>query len=121
MKIVFKSTIGVLVLAAALFSCKNNKDGYSDEIETVVVPDSTQKPVDSTGTNETGTNKTTGTPNTGAASTTPDADLGKKGTADGGTGTGTGPGEDAEDGSTYTSSSKKQNIDKDSVRIKPKK
>ncbi|MDR6762149.1 hypothetical protein J2Y38_002360 [Flavobacterium sp. 2755] len=122
MKSLFRSNIAViLVLAAVLFSCKNNQDGYSDEIETTTIPDSTKKPVDSTGKNETGTNKSTGKPITGAASTTTNKDLGKEGTANGGTGTGIGPGEDAQDGSTYTSSSKKQNIDKDSVRIKPRK
>ncbi|SHG30005.1 hypothetical protein [Flavobacterium defluvii] len=117
----FKSNIViVLMLTAFLFSCKNNQDGYSDEIETTTATDST-KGADSTGTNETGTNKSTGDPNTGAASTTPNKDLGKEGTKNGGTGTGIGPGEDAQDGATYTSSSKKQNADKDSVTVKSKK
>lgn len=122
MKSFFKSNIALLfIVTTVLFSCKNNQDGYSDEIETTTVTDSTKKPVDSTGTNETGTNKSTGKPITGAASSTTNKDLGKEGTAKGGTGTGIGPGEDAQDGATYTSSSKKQNIDKDSVRIKPRK
>lgn len=122
MKSLFKLNIAlILILTAVLFSCKNNQDGYSDEIETTTIPDTTNKPVDSVGVNSTGTNKSTGKPITGAASTTTNKDLGKEGTAKGGTGTGIGPGEDAKDGATYTSSSKKQNIDKDSVKIKPKK
>lgn len=99
------------VFVALLFSCKNNKDGYSDEIETSPVPiDSTEKVDDSASTGAGSTqnaanSETMGTGTTGSGSTE---------------GTGIGPGESPQDGSTYTESS---GVQKDSIKpeIKAKK
>lgn len=100
MKTLLKTKIAVVVMSTVfLLSCKNNKDGYSDEIVT------TQTPIDSTATDTTQIN--TGTNSTGATGTPSEAITGAGSTSAASTtaGKGSGPGESAKDGSTYTSSS----------------
>ena len=89
MKTLYKSKIIVaFALIGMLFSCKENKDGYSDEIDTM------QYPADDT--------LTTATDTTGISgfSTTNKSDKGSSGMDDGATGQATGPGESAKDGAT---------------------
>lgn len=93
MKALFKLKIVlIIIIAGFLFSCKNNKDGYSDEIDTSKTPVDTAS-ADTTninnGPNTTGTSAP-GKPNASGTSTT---------------GTGTGPGPSAKDGSAYDISS----------------
>lgn len=112
MKTIFKLPILlVIILTGFLFSCKDNKDGYSDEIDTRKTPVDTVS-VDTTTVNN--TQNTTGTNSTGATGTESEAVTGAgsisapgKPTAPGTstTGTGTGPGPSAKDGSAYDISS----------------
>lgn len=94
MKTLYKSRILlVFALTGILFSCKENKNGYSDEIETM------QYPADDHSANDTlSTEKDT----TGISgfSTTNKGDKGSSGMDDGATGQGSGPGESAKDGAT---------------------
>jgi hypothetical protein len=103
MKTVFKSKIILVVLFTGVlfFSCKNNQDGYSDEIDTTT-------PTDSTTTTTAGHGQNIGTES--ADSAIDSTASGSKTTGSGSTagateGQGSGPGESAKDGSTYTSSS----------------
>jgi hypothetical protein len=129
MKILFKSNIILLTAFTALllFSCKQNQDGYSDEVQTRQTPvDSAGNAVDSTnsGTEEGNINTTTkngsvgktpagslsaggnsssGTNSTGNSSSGTSSagnDHATSGTK--GTGTGGGPGESPKDGVTYS-------------------
>ena len=112
MNTVFKLQIVMAILLTGfLFSCKDNKDGYSDEIDTRKTPVDTTS-ADTTninnGPNTTGTNSTgaTGTESesvTGAGSISAPGKPNAPGTST--TGTGTGPGPSAKDGSAYDISS----------------
>ena len=89
MKTLYKSKIILaFAITGILFSCKETKDGYSDEIETK------QYPADDTIATE---NDTTGI---SGFSTTNKSDKGSSGMDDGATGQATGPGESAKDGAT---------------------
>ncbi|RUT69507.1 hypothetical protein D0817_15100 [Flavobacterium cupreum] len=112
MKTIFKLKIVLLVLITGfLLSCKNNKDGYSDEIDT------RQTPEDTVSTDTTNVNKganTAGTNSTGATGTEAEGVTGAGSTSAAGTpaapgpstaGTGTGPGPSAKDGAAYDISS----------------
>lgn len=114
MKTPFKlSIVAALLIGGFLISCKNNKDGYSDEIDTRQTPlDSTKTSADTlnidNGPNTTGTNSTgaTGTESesvTGAGSISAPGTPAKEGTST--KGTGTGPGPSAKDGAAYDISS----------------
>jgi len=116
MKTVFKSKIIIIALLTGfLFSCKNNQDGYSDEIETTTPTDST-KAVTGHG-EDIGTQSAEAThenPDSTAAASSSGGTTGSgSSTSSGTTGTGSGPGESAKDGSTYTSASGTQ---KDSTK-----
>lgn len=96
MKMLSKSKILlVFALSGILFSCKDNKDGYSDEIETL------QYPADDTLTTVTDTTGISG------FSTTNKSDKGSSGVDDGGTGQGSGPGPSANDGAADSGPSEK--------------
>jgi hypothetical protein len=110
MKTQFKLSIVVCILITGfLFSCKNNKDGYSDEIDTRQTPvDSTKATADTlnidngpntTGTNSTGAAGTESESVTGAGSISAPGTPAKEGTST--KGTGTGPGPSAKDGAAY--------------------
>lgn len=94
----------LVILTGFVFSCKNNKDGYSDEIET------NSNPVDSAG-KETDTAKSINDHSIGVE----DPQNRRSGDNGSGTnaGTGSGPGESPEDGSTYTPS---RGLPKDSIK-----
>lgn len=113
MKTLFNSKILLLLIMMGIFSsCKNNQDGYSDEIDTHkttvdtsgTISDTTNidksNGADATGSNASKVNTGTNNPNASSA------------------GTGSGPGPDPNDGSVYTSSS---GVRKDSVDVKPAK
>lgn len=102
MKTVFKSKILLIVLFTGFlfFSCKNNQDGYSDEIDTTTPTDST--------TTTAGHGQNIGTESADSAmdSTASGSQTTGSGSTPGATeGQGSGPGESAKDASTYTSSS----------------
>lgn len=108
LKIVF-----VIMITAFLISCKNNKDGYSDEIDTRQTPVDTSsadtsnvnKQSNTTGTNSTGATGTESEGVTGAGSiSAPNADAPAAKNAST-KGTGTGPGPSAKDGAAYDISS----------------
>jgi len=107
-----KTVLAVLIIGF-LLSCKDNKDGYSDEIDTRQTPDTTATDtIENKGSNTTGTNTTgaTGTESegvTGAGSISDPGSSTKRGSTEG---TGSGPGESAKDGSTYTSSQTKDTV-----------
>lgn len=122
MKTLFKSKIILaLIFMGVLFSCKDNKDGYSDEIVTKTPTDSSTAPADTVHGQNIGIESadsakedagSAGTGNASPGNASPGT-TGSGSTASGGSeGTGSGPGESAKDGSTYTSSSGAQ---KDSV------
>ena len=126
MKTVFKSKIiAIALLTGVLFSCKDNKDGYSDEIVTKTPTDSTQ--TSSAHGEDIGTQSAEatheadpGNPGTGNASPgeASPGTTGSASTASGGSqGTGSGPGESAKDGATYTTASGAQ---KDSTKTTTK-
>lgn len=99
----------VILTIGFLLSCKNNKDGYSDEIDTTQTPtDTTSADTTkiSTGTNSTGATGTESEGVTGAGS------ISAPGTST--TGTGTGPGPSAKDGSAYDISSQSK---KDTTKL----
>lgn len=113
MKTLFKSNVILLLIIMGVFSsCKNNQDGYSDEIDTH------KTIVDTTGTisDTTNTDKNNGANVTG--SNTPKVNNGTNNSNASSAGTGSGPGPDPNDGSVYTSSS---GVRKDSVDVKPAK
>lgn len=103
----FKIVLAALTIGL-LLSCKNNKDGYSDEIDTRQTPDTTAvDTIGNKGSNTTGTNTTgaTGTDSegvTGAGSISDPGTATERGSAQG---TGSGPGESAKDGATCDISS----------------
>ncbi|MBO9583936.1 MAG: hypothetical protein J7574_07245 [Flavobacterium sp.] len=99
--------IAILILFMGIItSCKNNNDGYSDEIETNQTPlDSTSKAKDST---NTPVDPSSNTQNPGVQQSDRNA---SKSTA----GQGSGPSASAVDGATYTSES---GVQKDSVKLK---
>lgn len=110
MKTLFKSKyIFLLIVIGILFSCKK-QDGYSDEIETGKVVDDTSQIV----TDTINVNNNKGVNSTGNNS--PTVISGKSSNASS-AGTGSGPGENANDASTYTSSS---GVQQDSVSSKAK-
>ncbi|SMP37142.1 hypothetical protein SAMN06265346_12724 [Flavobacterium hercynium] len=89
----------VLVLTGILFSCKDNKDGYSDEVQTGQLPADTTTTVSDTA-------------GVSGFSTTNSANANEAvGTEDGGTGTGIGPGESPNDGATDSGPSEKHSKD----------
>ena len=96
-----QTTILILIIfSALLFSCKNNQDGYSDEIDTAISPlDSAKTDTDSIKTEENISTNIETTQQNGSKSTA---------------GTGSGPGESSQDGSTYTSAA---GLQKDSLRL----
>ena len=107
MKTVFKLQIAMVVmLTGFLFSCKNNKDGYSDEIDTRKTPLDTTL-ADTTNVNN--STNSTGATGTGSEGVTGAGSISAPGkpTAPGTStkGTGTGPGPSAKDGSAYDISS----------------
>jgi hypothetical protein len=112
MKTIFKLKIVLLVLITGfLLSCKNNKDGYSDEIDTRQTPEDTvstdttnvNKGANTAGTNSTGATGTEAEGVTGAGSTSATGTPAAPGTST--VGTGTGPGPSAKDGAVYDISS----------------
>lgn len=108
MKMLLKSKVTlVLVLVGFLFSCKNNQDGYSDEVETGQLPADTTVTVQDTA----------GVSGFSTTSSATDA----VGTEDGGTGTGIGPGESPKDGATDSGPSEKHSKDSTNTSKTPKK
>jgi len=102
-----KIVLTVLIIGL-LLSCKDNKDGYSDEIDTRQTPDTTATDtIENKGSNTTGTNTTgaTGTESEGVTGAGSISDPGTATKRESTQGTGSGPGESAKDGSTYTISS----------------
>lgn len=98
----------LIILTGMIGSCKNNNDGYSDEIET------NQNPLD-TGAAAKDTARSI---NDNAVNVEDPQSMGSgnSGSAEhSNAGTGTGPSASAEDGATYTSES---GLQKDSVRLK---
>lgn len=102
MKAIIRTKIIILIAIATLaFSCKNNQDGYSDEIDTVISPldsDSAKTKTDSIKSEEHISTNIETTQKNGSKSTT---------------GTGSGPGESSQDGATYTTAT---GVQKDSLR-----
>ena len=110
MKMLLKSKVTLLlVLVGLLFSCKNNQDGYSDEVEMGQLPaDTTATVADTAGIS--------------GFSTTNSANANEAvGTEDGGTGTGIGPGESPNDGATDSGPSEKHSKDSINTVKTPKK
>jgi hypothetical protein len=110
MKTLFKKIIVVIMITGLLLSCKNNKDGYSDEVVTRQTPFDTAS-VDTTNINRPNTTDTNSTDANGTESkgVTPAGSLsvpGKPAAEETRTmGSGTGPGPSAKDGSAYDISS----------------
>ncbi|GGF03931.1 hypothetical protein [Flavobacterium limi] len=110
METLFKSKIiFLLIIIGIVFSCKNNQDGYSDEIDTekstidsAGATSDTINANNSNGDNSTGSNAPKPSPGTNSAASN--------------AGEGSGPGESANDASTYTSSSGLQRDSVDSKR-----
>ena len=91
----------VIILTLALFSCKNNQEGYNDDIETM------QANVDTADTtnvyNNLNSNSADGSnTNKGTQSSSAGTDTKNKGT-------GSGPGESPKDGAAYSGASDAQN------------
>jgi hypothetical protein len=110
-------------VTSLLYSCKNNQDGYSDELETRIEPSDTVSAVSDSlqNTNEINPSSISPavksiratTPDTTAAKTTTESS-----TAQSKTGTGIGPGPSPQDGSAYAINS---GVQKDSVKPEIKK
>ncbi|MFB9080739.1 hypothetical protein ACFFLS_21595 [Flavobacterium procerum] len=105
--------LSIITISCFLFSCKNNNDGYSDEIETVQTPvDSTNTVPDTTSLDNASNQNEGGNPddsNTGASSISSNSsNASSKSTA----GTGSGPGESAKDGATYTNTKASDSLKK---------
>jgi hypothetical protein len=116
MKTLFKSKIiAILIIMGILFSCKNNQDGYSDEIDTHKTAVDTAETISDT------TNSNKNNEVKAAGSKEPTVTSGKK-LNESTAGKGSGPGEDVNDGSTYTSSSglRKDSIDSKNSKNKGK-
>lgn len=92
----------VIILTAVLFSCKNNQDGYNDDIETMQANIDTADTTNVHGNNLNSNNADGSNANNAAQSSS-------GGTGTKNTETGTGPGESAKDGSTYSGASDAQN------------
>lgn len=116
--------IMLIITTGILFSCKNNQDGYSDELNTAVNPsDSMKTPSDNDagvrsvgpGGNDspTTTDKNnpqgSGTNSSGEASTGTTANNNSQSSGSSTSGKGSGPGESPKDGATYTNYSKAKN------------
>ncbi|KAF2508082.1 hypothetical protein [Flavobacterium foetidum] len=105
--------LSIIALGCFLFSCKNNNDGYSDEIETVQTPtDSTNTVPDTTSLDNASNQNEGGDPddsNTGAASISGNSSDASSKTSEG---TGSGPGESAKDGATYTNTKASDSLKK---------
>ena len=107
MKTLFKSKIALLFVVIGIsVSCKNNQDGYSDEIETGHHADTVGTTPDSANTDP---NNTKGIDYKGNNSTTVTSGTDPHASS---SGTGIGPGENTNDASTYSSSS---GLQKDSL------
>ena len=124
MKTIFKLKMVLLVLITGfLLSCKNNKDGYSDEIDTRQTPEDTvatdttkvNKGANTAGTNSTGATGTEAEGVTGAGSISAPGTPAAPGTST--AGTGTGPGPSAKDGAAYDISSQSK---EDTTKLGPK-
>lgn len=110
MKTLFNSKILLLLIMMGIFSsCKNNQDGYSDEIDTH------KTPVDTATTNSDSINVNKSNEVNATGSNAPKVNNGTNNPNASSAGTGSGPGPDANDGSAYTSSS---GLRKDSVDAK---
>ncbi|PBJ14377.1 hypothetical protein [Flavobacterium sp. ACN6] len=97
----------LVVLVGLLSSCKKN-DGYSDKIETNIVPvDSTETPKDTTANAPSDQTNIETTQSAEAGTTARDESKSTEGT-------GSGPGESVQDGSTYTPA---KGVQKDSVKL----
>lgn len=108
MKTLFRlKMLTLVVLTSLLFSCKNNKDGYSDEIQT------NPNPVDSAG-KERDTARSVNDNSVGVE----DPQSMRSGNSERKTGEGSGPGPSANDGAAYTPSS---GLQKDSIQPGTKK
>ena len=107
----------VIMIIGFLLSCKNNKDGYSDEIDTTKTSDTTSADTTkiSTGTNSTGATGTESEGVTGAGSISSPGTPAAQETST--TNKGTGPGPSAKDGSAYDISSQTK---KDTTKLGPK-
>ncbi|TDW52126.1 hypothetical protein EV144_101810 [Flavobacterium sp. 270] len=96
----------LIILTIGLLSCKNNKDGYSDEIDTTKASTDTAsaaRPKTGTDTNATSTSDTEPKGVTGAGSiSSPEKPANRQTTT---ANNGTGPGPSAKDGSVYDISS----------------
>lgn len=102
MKALLKFNIILFAVLMGLSSCKKN-DGYSDKIETNIVPEDSTTTVQDTAT--TSTNITTTQTPTAANGNTDSLST---------AGRGSGPGESVQDGSTYTPA---KGVQKDSVKL----
>lgn len=91
------------MLAGLLFSCKNNKDGYSDEIQT------NSTPVDSAGKER----DTARSVNDNSVGVEDPQSMRSGNNSETNAGTGSGPGESTQDGATYTPS---RGLPKDSIK-----
>lgn len=106
MKCFIKTNILVLVLlTAVLGSCKNNKDGYSDEIETTTGPVDTATVVSDTINVEATVHGT-------EAGNAAETNTGSQNSAASTAGKGSGPGESAKDGATYTNTNASDSLKK---------
>lgn len=119
MKTLFKLKMIFFILATGfLLSCKNDKDGYSDEINTTKTPPDTSSAATTkidTGTNSTPASATEPEGVTGAGSiSSPETPAAKQKTS---ANKGIGPGPDAKDGSAYDISSQTK---KDTAKLGPK-
>jgi len=137
MKSLFKTNIVLILLfSGILFSCKDNKDGYSDQIETLEnKTDSTELASDSVNVDANGIeSNSTDQPNTGAESKTGTPTSTEDGNVPGSTstgtsttgsaasaGTGSGPGESVKDGATYTNTSDNKEAAAKKSKTSPKK
>ncbi|MBP1222424.1 hypothetical protein [Flavobacterium sp. 1355] len=118
--------IMMIITTGILFSCKNNQDGYSDELNTAVNPsDSMKTPSDNDagvrsvgpGTNESPTTTTKNNPQgsgtnssgEGSTGTTANDNTNSQSSGSSTSGKGSGPGESPKDGATYTNYSKAKN------------
>lgn len=99
--------LSLIFFTGILFSCKNNQDGYSDKIDTVISP---MDSADSKAESKTDSIKSEEHIETNIETTQKN---GSESTA----GTGSGPGESSQDGATYTTST---GVQKDSLRPEQK-
>lgn len=108
----------IMILAAGLFySCKDNQDGYSDEIKTNQNPtDKSTQTVSDTSRVAEGVNAVNGVPSNGPGENeTNTTNTNTKNTGSSSTGTGSGPGPSPKDGAVYA---KDSGVQKDSTNPK---